>query len=435
MDYASVSPDKQALAKALDERIGQASARAHVALAAVSQAAAEFDQIGGWCAPGIRSLPHWLSINAGFDAHTGSELLRVGTALKVLPGIAQAFNTGQLSFDKVRQVTTVATSATEEMFLEIARGASGSQLERICRSMRRIANAEAHGHDQKQQAERGLWTVWDEDGMMRLTAKLPSEDAAIVMKAIESITGGRPLPERSGSEVQDPAEEPWAARRADALVAMCENVLAGDAKELVSSGATRQVFVHVDAGVLSGATPGGRSYIEGGAAVSADTARRIACDSEVIVVTQRDGLPIDVGRKKRIPPDRLRRALEVRDRFCRFPGCGVPADRAQAHHLQHWSDGGPTDRDNLILLCNFHHHRLHDGGYVIRMSATGLVFETHDGHVIGARELNPVTGKADPVFHHETARAEWGGEAMDFDHTMFVLAQNSQLAEARAAPP
>ena len=435
MDYASVSPDKQALAKALDERIGQASARAHVALAAVSQAAAEFDQIGGWCAPGIRSLPHWLSINAGFDAHTGSELLRVGTALKVLPGIAQAFNTGQLSFDKVRQVTTVATSATEEMFLEIARGASGSQLERICRSMRRIANADAHGHDQKQQAERRLWTVWDEDGMMRLTAKLPSEDAAIVLKAIESITGGRPLTDRSGSEVQDPAEEPWAARRADALVEMCENVLAGGAKELVSSGATRQVLVHVDAGVLTGETPDGRCYIEGMAAVSADAARRIACDAEVIVVTERDGLPIDASSKKRSPSDRLRRFLDARDRFCLFPACGTPAHRCQAHHVQHWSDGGPTDRDNLILLCSFHHHRLHDGGYVIRKSVGRVVFETHDGHVIGAREPAPVVGEKSPPFHHEIARAEWGGEAMDFDHTIFVLAHNSELAEARAAPP
>ena len=435
MDYASVSPVRQDLAKVLDERIGQASARAHAALAEVSQATADFDEIGGWCAPGIKSLAHWLSINAGFDAHTGSELLRVGIALKMLPSIAQAFSVGQLSFDKIRQITSVATPATEEMFLEIARGASGSQLERICRSMRRIANADAHGHDEKQQAERGLWTVWDEDGMMRLTAKLPSEDAAIVMKAIESITGGRPLPDQSGDEVRDPAEDPWAARRADALVEMCENVLARGAKELVSSGATRQVLVHVDAGVLNGTAPDGRSYIEGGAAVSADTARRIACDSEIIVVTERDGLPLDVSRKRRFPSDRLRRFLDARDRFCLFPACGTSAHRCQAHHLQHWSKGGPTDRDNLVLLCSFHHHRLHDGGYVIRKSETGIVFETHDGHVIGARELSPLNGKAGPLFHREAARAEWGGAAMDFDHTIFVLAHNSQLAEARAAPP
>ncbi len=434
MDYACVSPDKQALAKALDERIGQASARAHAALAEVSHAAAGFDQIGGWVAPGIKSFPHWLTINAGFDAHTGSELLRVGIALKVLPKIAKAFNDGQLSFDKVRQVTTVATPATEEMFLEIARGASGSQLDRICRSMRRIANADAHGHGEKQQAERGLWTVWDEDGMMRLTAKLPSEDAAIVMKAIESITGGRRLPD-AASEVKDPAEDPWAARRADALVAMCENVVAGGANELVSSGATRQVVVHVDAGVLMDEAPDGRCYIEGGAAVSADTARRIACDSEIIVATERDGLPIDVSPKKRFPSNRLRRFLDARDRFCLFPACGAPAHRCQAHHVQHWSDGGPTNRDNLILLCNFHHHRLHDGGYGIRKSETGIVFETHDGHVIGARDPEPLAGGKGARFHHETARAEWGGAAMDFDHTIFVLAHNSQLAEARAAPP
>jgi len=139
VEYASTSPETQDLAKALDDRIGELSGVAHAALAQVAKASAEFDAIAGWACGGIRHFPHWLTIKAGFDMHTGAEILRVGRAMALLPKIAAAFEAGQLSFDKARQITTVATPATEEFLLEIARGASGGQLARICRSLRRIA--------------------------------------------------------------------------------------------------------------------------------------------------------------------------------------------------------------------------------------------------------------------------------------------------------
>jgi hypothetical protein len=433
MEYGGVSPLQQELAKALDDELGRRSAQAHAAMAAVALAAAEFDEIGGWCDPGIRSFPHYLGIIAGFDPHTGKELLRVGKALQDLPLIAAAFAAGQLSFDKVRQVTKVAGPETDELMLQVARGATGSQLARICRSLRRMKEAEAPHHDQEELAKRGLWTSFDEDGMMRLVAKLPAEDAAVVMAALESITGSKPVPEQP--EVPDPADDRWAARRSDALVAMSRHVLAlaGGADDLVSSSALRQVVIHVDVGVLTGEEPEGRSFIEGGAPLSAAAARRIGCDCDIIAVTERHGLPIDVGRRRQAIPTRLRRALEVRDRFCRFPGCGVPARRADGHHLRHWAEGGPTDLDNLLLLCPFHHQRHHDGGFeIVKLPRGELRFETHDGHVIGERLLEPADTQ--PSFAPETARAEWGGEHMDFDHQMFVLEQYFP-ADARAGPP
>jgi hypothetical protein len=282
-----------------------------------------------------------------------------------------------------------------------------------------------------------LWTQIDEDGMMRLTAMLPPEDAAVVMAALESITQSRPVLASTGAEDQDPAQDPaldpWAARRADALVSMCEEVLAGS-QASSAPRAARQVVVHVDLGVLTQGSSEGVCFIDGGAPISSQTMRRIGCDAEVLAVTQRNGLPVDVGRKQRVPPDRLRAALEVRDRFCRFPGCGVPARRAQAHHIDHWADGGPTDRDNLILLCSFHHHRLHDGGYVIRKHRGEFSFETHDGRLIGSRAPAAAAMKM-PAFEPETARAQWGGATIDFDHAVWALAHNIELAQARAAPP
>ena len=434
MEYGGVSPENQERARELDDRIGELSAHAHVALAQVAKASAEFDAIGGWADGGIRSFSHWLAIKAGFDMHTGSELLRVGQALSLLPRIAAAFEAGQLSFDKVRQVTTVATPANEDILLEIAQGASGSQLARICRALRRINEVNAPEQADEHLSRRGLWMHWDDDGMLELKAKLTPEDAAVVQAALESITGSRPVPEPADDGVKDPADDRWAARNADALVAMCEHVLAGGAENLITTTAARQVVVHVDVGVLTAEASDGRCYVEGGSPLSAAAARRIGCDAEVVGVTERHELPIDVGRKQRIVPERLRMALHVRDRFCRFPGCGVPAHRTEAHHHEHWALGGETTLDNLLLLCGFHHRRHHAGAFRIRKTADDFSFERDDGHVIQPPPRDPIILEKDRRITPSTPEALWGGVDLEFSYAVSVIADACEIAEARAAP-
>lgn len=440
---ASVSPENQDPAKALEGEICEVSAHAHAALAQVAKASAEFDAIGGWGAGGIRSFPHWLAINAGFDMHTGAELLRVGQALRALPTIAEAFGAGQLSFDKVRQITTVATPANEHVLLEIAQGTSGAQLARICRELRRIADANAPKRADEHLSLRGIWTHWDDNGMLELVAKLTPEDAAVVQAALESITGSQPVPEATDDGVPDPADDRWAARRADALVAMCEHTLAGGAGNLVTSPAARQVVVHIDVGVLTGESSEGRCFVDGGSPLSAGAARRIGCDAEVVGVIEQGGLPIDVGRKQRFVPERLRLALHVRDRFCRFPGCGVPAHRTEAHHQEHWALGGETNMDNLLLLCGFHHRRHHDGAYCIRKTADGYSFETADGHVIRPPSRDPIASDRGvpsllrarhPDIDPSTPGALWGDGEMEIGYAVSVIADACAFAEARAAP-
>jgi hypothetical protein len=360
--------------------------------------------------------------------------------MKSLPTIAAAFEAGQLSFDKARQITSVATPATDEFLLEIAQGASGAQLARICRALRRIDEANVPAQADEHLSRRGLWMHWDDNGMLELKAKLTPEDAAVVQAALESITGSRPVPEPTDDGVKDPADDRWAARNADALVAMCEHVVAGGAENLITTTAARQVVVHVDVGVLTGEANDGRCYVEGGSPLSADAARRIGCDAEVIGVIERKGLPIDVGRKQRIVPERLRLALHVRDRFCRFPGCAVPAHRTEAHHIEHWALGGETVLDNLLLLCGFHHRRHHSGAFRIRKTAHGFSFETDDGHMIQPPLRDPVKLDRDhlrarhPNVDPDTPTALWGGEEMDFSYAVSVIADGREFAEARAAP-
>ena len=84
-----------------------------------------------------------------------------------------------------------------------------------------------------------------------------------------------------------------------------------------------------------------------------------------------DGSILDVGRKTRTIPPALRRALESRDRGCRFPGCGLRF--TDAHHVRHWADGGETKLDNLVLLCRFHHRLVHEEGYTVHFPMGGRV--------------------------------------------------------------
>ena len=87
--------------------------------------------------------------------------------------------------------------------------------------------------------------------------------------------------------------------------------------------------------------------------------------------TTPDGNVLDVGRKTRTIPSAIRRALSARDTRCQFPGCS--ARRCDAHHIEHWVDGGPTSLDNLVLLCRRHHRLVHEGGFTLERRAAGTV--------------------------------------------------------------
>ena len=98
--------------------------------------------------------------------------------------------------------------------------------------------------------------------------------------------------------------------------------------------------------------------------------RRLACDASISrVITGPRGEPLDVGRSTPVVPAGMRRALEVRDGGCTFPGCDRPPDWTDSHHLVHWIDGGETRIENLTLLCRRHHTLHHERGFrVVRRS-------------------------------------------------------------------
>ncbi|MFB9689079.1 HNH endonuclease signature motif containing protein [Amycolatopsis plumensis] len=107
--------------------------------------------------------------------------------------------------------------------------------------------------------------------------------------------------------------------------------------------------------------------------ISAAEARVHACDAMIIpAVLGAKSEPLNLGRLRRLISAGLRRALFLRDRGCAFPGCHRPPRHCQGHHIRHWADGGPTNLNNLVLMCAHHHRLLHRSGWEVRIAADGL---------------------------------------------------------------
>ena len=158
-------------------------------------------------------------------------------------------------------------------------------------------------------------------------------------------------------------------QQADALALLAETAL-HHGLDPGAPGERYQVVVHVDAPVLADPDQPGQSVLEDGARVSGETSRRLACDaSRVVMRHDADGRTLEVGARTRTIPPALRRALQHRDRTCRFPGCS--GRFTQGHHIIHWAHGGPTTLSNLALLCRRHHRAVHEEGYQVERLAEG----------------------------------------------------------------
>ena len=154
-----------------------------------------------------------------------------------------------------------------------------------------------------------------------------------------------------------------------------------------------QVMVHCDAATLAAEGEPGRSDLDG-IRVSAETSRRMACDAAVVAMAHaRDGSVLNVGRRTRTIPPHIRRALEERDRGCRFPGCGCRF--TEAHHVKHWADGGETSLRNTLLLCRRHHRAVHEGRVKVSVNSDGTVlFFTPKGRMLVDAPKPPVARAA-----------------------------------------
>lgn len=313
----------------------------------------EFDLRQGYKAYGNNDCAEWLNWKCGIARVTAQEKVRVARALWSLPQIDAAFAKGDLSYSKVRALTRAANEINETDLLDFALAATASQLDVYCARLRNGDAAASESIARRVREGRSLTRHFREDGTGLLTVELPREELELVMQAIDDVARDLPVDETRS----------LFAIGADALVQMARASLLREGDDAgcdkteprSSAGDLSQVVVHVDASALVG--KGGESDLP------LPVIKRLSCDGAVVALMKGDdGQVLSVGRKQRIVPIAIRRALRARDRGCQFPGCHNER-WLDAHHIHHWADGGETSLDNLMLLCSHHHTLLHEGGF------------------------------------------------------------------------
>ena len=202
---------------------------------------------------------------------------------------------------------------------------------------------------------------------------------------------------------------------------------------------------HLPAGAADPADPA-RCHVDDGPAISVSTAQMIACTAALSWMRHdRDGIVLDLGRRRRRPNAALRRAARERDHCrCRFPGC--ESRRIDLHHIQYWSHGGRTCLENLISLCKYHHMLVHDRGYLIAAGPAGtFTFFRPDGTGIPpSPALPPPDGTIgdchDADITPGTIIPPWYGEHLDLDYAIYTCFANAEYqarhpGQHSAAPP
>ena len=211
------------------------------------------------------------------------------------------------------------------------------------------------------QAERERYFTMTPDGVgVRLSGRLTPEGAAYVRAAIDPLCSPVSGDERSPEQ-----------RRADALVDVCKLALA--TTRLPRNGGDRpQVMLGVDFDTVRQQLRAGR--LPNGDRVTPEVVRRMACEARICpIVFDGASQPLDLGRTRRLVSGSIRTALVARDRGCAFPSCDRDARWAEGHHVIHWSLGGPTCLDNLVLLCGHHHAEIHNaGGWTVFIASDGF---------------------------------------------------------------
>ncbi|CAN5398075.1 hypothetical protein BH23ACT9_BH23ACT9_15710 [soil metagenome] len=151
--------------------------------------------------------------------------------------------------------------------------------------------------------------------------------------------------------------------------------------------------------------------------------RRIACDATLVgMAVDADGAPVGVGRKTRVVPGWLRRALYRRDPGCMFPGCPNTL-WTDAHHVWHWADGGETVLGLLIRLCRGHHSHVHAAGIGIAQSIIdrSWTFHSSDGTQIHPAPALP--GASTDPLPKGAGLNLWQGDPARLDPIMEALVQ------------
>ncbi len=294
-----------------------------------------------------------------------------GGQLDKLPLFRSAVEAGEIGFAHLAEMASMVEQVAERWrptdearMLGKAKELTVTRFRKACEHFRHQADAERFNRKQADDTENcRLKLSGGSSGPVWLSAVFPAAEGAVLRTALESIAVKR------GPDDDRPRE----VRLAHALVEICEHALDGGLAP--RRGGVRphlQVTTTLETLMALPGAPAGE--LEYSLPISARTVQRLACDCTLTrVLLGADSVVIDVGRSKRLVDGSPRKALNARDRHCRWPGCDRPGSWCTPHHLVHWAAGGSNDLCNQILLCARHHWRVHEGGWQIAVAEDGRV--------------------------------------------------------------
>ena len=294
---------------------------------------------------GSTSLGRWLAGRHAMRTGAADETVRVAHALERLPAIAAAYANAELSWDQTRMLARYATAETDQQLARDGCRLSVAWLER---------EAARHQPRPEPKTQQRTLDIRPDGEGWRVHGWVPGTDGEKIATAIDRIANGY------GTNPDTGVFDPIWMRRADALTELAAGRLAND-----HDADRATVVIHYD-------TDTARAETASGIQLPNETFQRHCCDARIETIRWSGVNIVEAAAAKHAIPIWLRRVVLRRDNGCRFHGCGHKR-RVEVHHIHHWLHGGPTVVTNLITLCTYHHHLLHERGWRITGEPSGPV--------------------------------------------------------------
>ena len=347
---------------------------------------------------GFRSPEHWVAVRFGLSTARARGLVAIARRRHDLAAATAAFDRGELDEGHMALLARKVPAAREAEALTLAHATTVSQFAKALQALPDLEPPTAAPAAAPVRSVRGHYR---DDGWWEAHLLVPGHEGAVIATSWDAAwrdlthpTTSTPVSDAAGGGVV-----PVRLTRADAALHAAEAALRAldpDTRAGRPAGERYQVLIHVDATTHA-------AHLHLGPALDATTRRLLTCDTTVRYLLTHAGTPIAKGRRQHTVDPVLRAVIEHRDHTCRIPGC--TRQRAlHIHHLHHWQDGGPTNPDNLVALCPYHHRLIHTG----TITLTGDPTQPDGLRAHGPHGTNLQPNRPPPTPHPHTTAHQLG---------------------------
>lgn len=340
----------------------------------IARVAAALDESGAWREAGATSMAAYMSNETGLGWGAARASIELGGAMSRCPELDTAIRSGQLS---PAAAAKIIPALNDDGFDDVAAdlidevvGLAPTKVATHIEAWRAVANpVDDSARRMRAEAERSVRFRPAGDGMTEINGIVSNRTAQSLRRALKH------LADQQRSDGSDRTND---QRRADALGDLCNAYERGEVTGGRNLPRVIATITLTDLEERSGVATG-----TFGENISSHEIDQICCDAVMHrSVANQTGAILNFGRGRRTISPQQFMALVARDRGCRHPGCDRPPEWCEGHHINEFAaQGGSTDLGELALLCQHHHHNIHDRSWDLTGTPDRLVFTGPDGRV------------------------------------------------------